>query len=126
MNFFLSNVKNDALNNQYFRHVIYTEQYKHKKGMQMVLYNLEPGQSLEVEEHKVESQLFYIVQGKGTLMIYKKNRKNPDIFDLNEGVVAVVPKKTIHYLTNDGDIPLKLFSIYNPVHFKDGRIDYIP
>lgn len=126
MNFFISNIHDDTLNNKYFRHVIYTEHYNNKKGMQLVLYKLDPGQSLEVEEHKVETQIFFIVQGKGTLMTYKNKKKNPDIFELNEGVVAIVPKKTIHYVTNDGNIPLKFYSIYNPAHFDDGRIDYRP
>jgi mannose-6-phosphate isomerase-like protein (cupin superfamily) len=109
---FTTNIEKDTLDNYNFRKVVYTADY-----MQLVLMSLRPGEEIGEEIHQKTDQFFRIEKGQGKCII------NDNIYELNDGVVVIVPAGAKHNIINTSlDEDLKLYTIYSPPHHKDGII----
>ena len=107
---FKANLKQLAIENNDYRRVIFTS------NMQVVLMSLKVGDFIELEVHKENDQLFTICSGICKIVIGNK------IFSIGEGESLIVPKNTYHYVTNQGNTPLKMYTIYSPWHHKPGTV----
>lgn len=68
---------------------------------------LEPGQAPPVHEHPDAEQLFYIIEGEGTLIIGKQRNR----YSVNAGDVIRIPPSTPHSVVSRPDKPLKYLAI---------------
>ena len=108
MNGYVSNIEKLALENEYFRKVLYTAQ-----NTQLVLMSLLPGEEIGEEIHDVD-QFFRVEKGSGKAIL-------SGIFhEIGDGSVIVIPSGTKHNIINSGSATMKLYTLYMPPHHKDG------
>ena len=109
---YVGNIEEKAINNDYFREVVYTGKY-----CQLVVMCLKPGEEIGSEVHKNVDQFFRIEKGRGKVII--DGTENQII----EGVAIVVPAGSEHNVINaSSNSDLKLYTIYSPPQHKDGII----
>ncbi|MCA9387266.1 cupin domain-containing protein [Candidatus Dojkabacteria bacterium] len=109
---YANNIEKETLSNDYFRKVIYTG-----ANMQLVVMSLKPGEDIGMEVHEDHDQFFRIEEGVVT--VYMDGEET----ELNADDVVIVPAGTEHNVTNTGNVPVKLYTIYAPPEHPDGRLD---
>ena len=108
---YVDDIQARTVENEDFRRVLYTG-----KNLQLVLMTLPPGCDIGEEVHEDRDQFFRIEEGSGTIMIDGKANKVEDDF------AVIVPAGARHNVINDGDAPLKLYTIYGPPEHRDGVV----
>ena len=109
---FITNIEQDAENNDFFRKVIFTA-----KNSQLVLMALKPGEEIGEEVHETIDQFFRFEKGIGKVVLEGEE------FVIGDGFVLVVPAGTKHNIINTSSSePLKLYTIYSPPNHADGTI----
>ena len=108
---FVENIEQLTLDNTDFRRVLYTG-----KHLQLVLMTLQPGNDIGEEVHAGHDQFFRIESGKGEVLI--DGVRHP----VQDDDAVIVPAGARHNVTNTGDTPLQLYTIYAPPEHKDGVI----
>lgn len=97
--------------NNDFRRVLYTGEQS-----QLVLMALIPGEDIGEEIHNENDQFFRFESGNGKVII------NDSVYEVGSGDGVVVPKGSKHNVINIGPSRLKFYTIYSPVHHKDGTV----
>ncbi len=109
---FKSNIENETLGNNDFRHVLYTG-----KHSQLVLMNLKPGEEIGEEVHKTIDQFFRFEKGTGVVSIDGVKNK------VSDGDAVIVPAGAKHNVANTSKTAdLKLYTIYSPPEHIDGTV----
>ncbi|HXH74559.1 MAG TPA: cupin domain-containing protein [Bacteriovoracaceae bacterium] len=108
---FIGDIEGLTQDNQNFRQVLYTG-----KNLQLVLMTLTPGQDIGEEVHEDRDQFFRIEAGKGEVKIDGK------ITVVGEDDAIIVPAGAKHNVTNTGEAPLHLYTIYGPPEHVDGTL----
>lgn len=108
---YVINIEKAAIENNYFRKVLYTA-----KNMQLVLMSLKPGEDIGEEIHQLD-QFIRIESGEGKAILNGTEHK------LSDGFSIVVPAGTRHNLINTSSSkPLKMYTLYSPPNHLDGTI----
>lgn len=108
---YVANIKEKALNNEYFREVLYTN-----TSLQLVIMNINPGDDIGEEVHNLE-QFIRIEQGSGSAVLDGVEYK------IEAGAAIIVPKGTRHNIINTSSFEsLKLLTLYAPPDHKDKTI----
>lgn len=103
-------IEKATLENENFRHVLYTS-----KHSQLVLMSLKPGEEIGMEVHSDNDQFFRFEKGQGKCII------DGNEYELKDGTAIVVPAGAQHNVINLSTTEeLKLYTIYSPAHHKDG------
>ena len=108
---YVDNIEQVTVENDDFRRVLYTG-----KNLQLVLMTLQPGEEIGEETHEDRDQFFRIEEGRGTIHIDGKARPVEDDF------AVIVPAGARHNVVNNGDAPLRLYTLYGPPEHKDGTV----
>lgn len=94
-----------GLRDNNFRQVLFTSPLM----MQLVSMTLRPGQSIGLETHSKNDQLFIIVSGEGDVQM------GDDMSKVVVGSVVLIPAGLPHNLTNtSAQNPLRLLTAYSP------------
>ena len=115
--YFVTNIERDTLENEFYRKVIWTTEYK---GMQLVLMSIPVGQDIELEIHKEADQFIRIEKGEGELHIGKHEEISVPIKD---GSALIIERNTYHRVVNVGSTPLKLYTVYTPAQHAKNKIE---
>ncbi|KMY33779.1 cupin [Lysinibacillus xylanilyticus] len=92
------------------------------KNLQVTLMSINVGDNIGLEVHPNVDQFLYIEQGEGyAQMGPSKNNLNYER-RVYENYAVVVPAGTWHNVTNTGNVPLKLYSIYAPPNHPFGTV----
>lgn len=105
---FVADIEELTEENADFRHVLYTGE-----NLQLVLMSLNPGEDIGSETHVTHDQFFRIEKGKGEIEIDGITR------NVKSGMGVVVPAGARHNLSNTGDKPMKVYTIYGPPNHLD-------
>ena len=108
---FVENIEQLTLDNTDFRRVLYTGRH-----LQLVLMTLQAGDDIGEEVHAGHDQFFRIESGKGEVLI--DGTRHP----VEDDDAIIVPAGARHNVTNTGDSPLKLYTLYAPPEHKDGVV----
>ncbi len=108
---YVADIEKLTLENGDFRRVLYTG-----KNLQLVLMTINPGEDIGEEVHETHDQFFRIEAGTGEIIIDGVASK------VKDDDVMIVPAGAKHNLINNGDVPLKLYTIYGPPEHKDGTV----
>ncbi len=108
---YVENIEEATIANQDFRRVLYTG-----KNLQLVLMTLPPGCDIGEEVHEDRDQFFRIEEGRGIVYIDGAPNRVEDDF------AVIVPAGARHNVVNDGEAPLRLYTIYGPPEHKDGVV----
>jgi mannose-6-phosphate isomerase-like protein (cupin superfamily) len=107
-----TNIEQAALQNEYFRKVLFTG-----PNSQLVLMSLRPGEDIGLETHPHIDQFFRVEAGEGRAIIDGQEH------DLRDGTAIVIPAGSEHNLMNTSTTEaLKLYTIYTPPQHPDGTI----
>ncbi len=113
MSGYSTNIESRTLENQYFRHVLFTG-----PNLQLVVMTLQPGEDIGVETHDDHDQFFRVEEGVGVALIDNERH------ELSDGMVVVVPAGAEHNVINTSkDTPLRIYTIYAPAEHPDGTIN---
>ena len=110
MNNFYGDIEQLALENTYFRKVIYTGAHS-----QLVLMCLKPNEEIGIETHNVD-QFFRIEQGQAKFLLDGKE------IQAKAHDAIVVGAGTEQNVINVGSEDLKLYTIYSPANHPEGTI----
>lgn len=107
---FVTNIEKATLENENYRQVLYT-------GMssQLVLMTIQPGDEIGSETHDLD-QFIRIEAGQAVVTLDGVNHT------LEDDWAVVIPAGTEHNVVNNGNEPLRLYSIYSPPEHKDGTV----
>ena len=111
------NINNATKNNSTFRTALWTGNH-----LQLTLMSINVGEDIGLEIHPNTDQFIRIERGQG--LVQMGNRKDYLSFERRvfEDYAILVPAGTWHNITNIGNIPLKLYSIYAPPQHPKGTV----
>lgn len=114
---YVVNIEELTIGNDTFRTAAWTG-----ANMQMTLMAIQPGEDIGLEVHTDHDQFLRVEQGLG--LVQMGASEDTLDFEANvEGDDAIfVPAGTWHNVTNTGDAPLKLYSIYAPAEHPYGTV----
>lgn len=109
---YVQNIQKLVIENEDFRHVVYTS-----KHSQLVLMTLQPGEEIGLEVHDENDQYFRFESGEGQVVIDEGE------YAVAAGFVALVPAGSQHNIINTSQSDtLRLLTMYMPPHHKDGIV----
>ncbi len=114
---FVINIHEAAKQNNTYRTAIWTG-----KHLQVTLMSLNPGEDIGLEMHPDVDQFLRIEQGQGITQMGKSRDNLNFTRNVGNGSAIMIPAGTWHNLTNTGNIPLKLYSIYGPPNHPFGTV----
>ena len=104
------NIEQAALENEYFRKVLYTDE-----RVQLVVMSLKPLEEIGEEVHALD-QFIRIESGRGKAIL-------DDVpHDIESEYAVLVPAGTKHNIVNTGDAEMKLYTVYAPPEHRDGVV----
>lgn len=114
---FVININEVAMQNNNFRTALWTG-----KHLQVTLMSINVGESIGLEMHPDVDQFIRIEQGYG--LVQMGNDKNNLNFErkVYDDFAIIIPAGKWHNLTNIGNVPIKLYSIYAPPNHPKGTI----
>lgn len=108
---FVTKIETDAVENNYFRKVLYTAAFS-----QLVVMSLKPREDIGEEVHKLD-QFIRCEEGSGQAVLDGIEH------DMSAGVAVLVPAGTRHNIINTSpDKTMKLYTVYAPPHHRDGVV----
>lgn len=107
----ISNIKDKALKNDYFREVLETGEHT-----QVVVMSLLPGEEIGAETHTDTDQVLFCVSGTGKVVL------NGEETSFQEGDLVLVHAGTLHNFINTGATSMKIITTYSPSHHPQGTI----
>ena len=114
---FVINIDEATKQNSTFRTALWTGD-----NLQLTLMSLNPGEDIGLEVHPHADQFIRIEEGRGVVTM----GDSKDMLDFEEMVcddfIFIVPAGKWHNLTNTGNKPLKLYSIYAPPQHPHGTV----
>lgn len=109
---YYGNIEQLTLENNNFRHVLYTASH-----CQLVLMSLKPGEEIGEETHTENDQFFRFETGLGRVII------DGNEYSVSDGSAIIVQSGAKHNVINVSETEdLKLYTIYSPPHHKDGIV----
>ena len=108
----ISNIEQDALENDTFRKVMYTGPH-----MQLVLMSIPARGDIGMEVHADTDQFIRCEEGEGKAIL------NGVEYDIQDGFAVFIPAGTQHNIVNtSADETLRLYTLYAPPHHKDATV----
>lgn len=105
-------IEKSTIENNNFRKVLYTSSHS-----QLVLMSLKPNEGIGEEIHNENDQFFRFENGHGKCII------DGNEYTVSDGDAVMIPAGAKHNIKNtDGEIELKMYTLYSPAHHKDGII----
>ncbi|MGL3986593.1 cupin domain-containing protein [Bacillus paralicheniformis] len=114
---FAANINEAAKQNKTFRTALWTGRH-----LQVTLMSLNPGEDIGLEMHPHVDQFLRIEQGRGIVQMGPSKHHLQFKRNVYDDTAIVVPAGTWHNLTNTGNTPLKLYSIYAPPNHPFGTV----
>ncbi|RJR25923.1 cupin domain-containing protein [Candidatus Microgenomates bacterium] len=111
MSGYVTNIEEKTLENNKFRQVLFTAPHS-----QLVLMTLKSGEDIGTEVHNDVDQFFRVESGTGKAVLDGQEH------EIKDGSAVVVPAGTEHNIINQGEEPLRLYTIYSPPHHPDGTV----
>lgn len=113
---YVVNIEELTLQNENFRTAAWTG-----SKMQMTLMAIQPGDDIGLEVHHDHDQFLRIEQGTARVEM-GPSETDMKSWDAEDDFVILVPAGVWHNVTNTGDTPLKLYSLYAPAEHAHGTI----
>ncbi|TXL64057.1 cupin domain-containing protein [Cerasibacillus terrae] len=114
---FVINIEDAAEKNRTFRTAMWTGNH-----LQVVLMSIGVGESIGLEVHPNVDQFLRIEEGQGLVQMGESENNLNFEKRVSEDYAIMVPAGTWHNLTNTGNKPLKLYTIYAPPEHPFGTI----
>lgn len=106
-----------TLENTHYRTVAWTGKY-----LQLTLMSIPVGGDIGLEVHPETDQFLRLDGGRGRVQMGPKEDELTFEQEVEDGWSIFVPAGTWHNVTNIGDEPMQLYTVYAPVHHAAGKI----
>jgi len=100
---FRTNIEQDTLQNTNYRKTIFTN-----NTLQLVLMSIKPNENIPREVHENGEQFIRIEQGQCKIIT------DNETINLQKDDVVIISAGTYHEVINDGNIDLKIYTLYSP------------
>ncbi|HLS33925.1 MAG TPA: cupin domain-containing protein [Brevibacterium sp.] len=110
-------IETATVENDTYRTVVWTGRH-----MQVTLMSIPVGESIGLEVHDENDQFLRIDAGEGRCVMGPAEDQLNFQQDVADGWSIQVPAGVWHDVINTGSEPLRLYSIYSPVHHAQGRV----
>ena len=111
-------IKRAAQFNDTYRTALWTGSW-----LQLTLMSIQPGDDIGLEMHPCVDQFLHVVDGRGLVQM----GESQNCFTLRVPVfndfAIIIPAGTWHNVTNTGNTPLQLYSIYGPPNHPWGTVE---
>ncbi|WP_077620736.1 cupin domain-containing protein [Bacillus sinesaloumensis] len=114
---FVIDINEATKQNRTFRTAIWTGDH-----FQVTLMSLLPGEDIGLEMHSDVDQFLRLEQGYGVVQMGNSKNQLDFVREVRDDYAIVIPAGTWHNLTNVGNVPLKLYSIYAPPNHPFGTV----
>lgn len=114
---FVINIEKAAVQNRTFRTAIWTGEH-----LQVTLMSIPAGESIGLEVHPDTDQFLRIEEGQGVVQMGDAEDRLNFEKNVHDNDAIMVPAGKWHNLTNTGNSPLKLYSIYAPPEHPYGTV----
>lgn len=105
------NIEEETLANELYRKVAWTGKY-----LQVTLMSIPPGGNIGFEVHPETDQFLRVDGGVGTCIMGPSEDNITIEQEVSDGWSIQVPAGVWHDVINKGEEPLKVYTIYAPVH----------
>lgn len=106
-----------TLENDTFRTAVWTGAH-----LQMTVMSIPVGGDIGKEVHHKEDQFLRIEQGRGLVQMGPTEDEVTFEAEVGDDWAVLVPVGVWHNITNVGDEPMKVYSIYGPPHHDFGTV----
>ena len=117
---FVVDIGRAAFQNANFRTALWTGAH-----LQVTLMSIPPSGEIGLEIHPDVDQLLCIASGIGIVSMGKQKDQLSYQSKASEGYAIIIPAGTWHNVTNAGNRPIKLFSVYTPPPHPRGTVHRI-
>lgn len=114
---FVVNINEASKQNKTFRTALWTGNH-----LQVTLMSIDVGEDIGLEIHPNVDQFLRIEQGQGIVQMGKRKEHLNFKRKVKDDSAIMIPAGTWHNVTNTGNIPLKLYSIYAPPNHPFGTV----
>lgn len=114
---FVININEATKQNNTYRTALWTGEH-----LQVTLMSLNPGEDIGLEMHPNVDQFLRVEQGQGIVQMGKRRDQLNFQRMVYDDSAIVIPAGTWHNVTNTGNEPLKLYSIYAPPNHPFGTV----
>lgn len=111
------NIESATIHNANYRTVVWTGKY-----LQVTLMSIPVGESIGLEVHPETDQFIRIDRGTGRCVMGTSKDRLEFEESVEDGSAVQVPAGYWHDIENTGNEPLKLYTVYAPVHHAQGII----
>lgn len=114
---FVINIEDATKENTMFRTTLWTGEF-----FQLTLMSIEPGDDIGLERHTGHDQFIRVESGQGLIQMGDSKDTLDFQEQLKDDYIVIIPSGKWHNLTNTGNMPLKLYSIYAPPEHLAGTV----
>ncbi|MCI1592895.1 cupin domain-containing protein [Heyndrickxia oleronia] len=114
---FVVNINEAAKHNNTYRTALWTG-----KHLQVTLMSINVGEDIGLEIHPNTDQFLRVEQGQGVVQMGQRKDHLNFVQKVYDDFAIMIPAGTWHNVTNTGNIPLKLYSIYTPPQHPFGTV----
>ena len=114
---YVTDIEAATLGNNTFRTTVWTG-----KHLQLTVMCLQPEEEIGLEVHHDLDQFLRIEQGHGRVVMGPTRDDLSFKREVSDDDVILVPAGSWHNVTNTGDEPLKLYSVYGPAEHEPGTV----
>ena len=111
------NIEEATKRNTNFRSVAWSGRY-----LQVTLMSIPAGGDIGLEAHPETDQFLRLDSGRGRVQMGSAKDELTFEKDVSDGWCVLVPAGTWHNITNSGEEPLKVYTVYAPQHHEPGKI----
>ncbi|MEG9430332.1 MAG: cupin domain-containing protein [Christensenellaceae bacterium] len=113
----LLNLNNVARSNRFYRKEIWTGEY-----LQLTVMSIPVGGEVGLELHNENDQMIGVEYGVASVYSGATKQGVKFMGNVNSDYAIFIPAGTWHNIINDGNVPLKLYSVYAPPHHPKGTV----
>lgn len=114
---YVVDIEKETLENTNYRTTLWTGTH-----MQMTVMAIAPGDDIGLEVHEDHDQFLRVEQGRGRVQMGPAEDDLSFEEEVGDDWVILVPAGQWHSVTNIGDEPLKVYSLYSPPEHPHGTV----
>lgn len=114
---YVVDIQEATVENDTFRTALWTG-----ANLQLTVMSIQPGDDIGLEVHEDHDQFLRIEEGVGFVQMGPNENELDFEATVEDDFAVFVPAGSWHNVTNTGDIPLKLYSIYAPSEHPRGTV----
>lgn len=114
---YVVNIEKATLANDTFRTALWTG-----SNLQMTVMSIPVGGEIGLEVHEDRDQFLRVEAGRARVQMGPAEDDLPFDREIEDDWVTIVPAGSWHNITNVGDEPLKLYSLYAPPEHPHGTV----